>query len=380
MKALVLALFSLSLAAVETPKGNEAPFQWSSSQRYRSQFEEQEKLALDPKKEWSTNSLLIIKDDEILFEGYYNGFNRAQKQRIWSISKTFSGALIGVALNKDLFKLSTRVATFYPAFKGQFEKTISIEHLLSMTSGLDWKEGYESSPFASHVIKMLYLDKQKDMATFISERSVTQSPGRIFHYSSGETNLLLGALKKAVANEQVYNEFPWEELFTPLGIKEATWEQDGSGTFVGSSYLYLRPRDTARFARLYLNKGSWQGKQIIAQSFVQNSLTPTLASCQTLPEDPNLPLSYGWLWWLNGNCPAGAKSKKTRKAFKELPSTLAMGLGHHGQTLAIFPSLNAIAIRTGADKKQSFDREGWLNAVYKVLKKVPSNKEEGAPL
>jgi CubicO group peptidase (beta-lactamase class C family) len=357
----------------QLPKEERPPFSWKRTSDYSSLFTSQEESALKNHElqRISTNALIIIKDDTILFEKYYNGFNPDQKQRLWSISKSFASVLIGIAEHKKLLTISSPVSRFYPEMKGKFSKKVTIEQLLTMSSGLSWLEGYESNPFKSHVVNMLYLENQKDMASFVSSRPSSYRPGEFFRYSSGDTNLALGVLKRAIDDQSKYDNFPWSELFNPLGIKEATWEQDQAGTFVGSSYLYLSPRSLARFARLILNKGSWDEEQLLSPRFINKSLQVSPASCFTKPSQRNRKYTYGFYWWLNSPCPEAPETK----AFKKLPDSLALALGHHGQILALFPQQNAIAIRLGADKKHPLDKEKWLNEVFSAIKKVPNLTE-----
>lgn len=346
-------------------------FAWKEASHNEVSLMEQAAIATNAKKRWSTNALLIIKQDQILFERYYNGFKKDQKQRLWSISKSFSSALIGVALKKGLLSLETKASEYFDNMKEKTKSTINVRHLLEMSSGLKWIEGYELNPFKSHVVAMLYLlhKSGKNMPSYVAKRTATHRPGRVFHYSSGETNLLLALLKRSLGNQEIYNDFPWKELFIPIGISDATWEQDLKGNLVGSSYLYLKARDLARLGRLYLEKGTWQNKEVISKRFVANSLKPSSASCQSLPISKKFQYSYGYQWWLNGGC----SENPDRKAFKDLPSNTFFALGHHGQIMAVFPDLKAIAIRLGADKKGAFDRGQWLESVYKGLKKIDEN-------
>ena len=121
------------------------------------------------------------------------------------------------------------------------------------------------------------------MAQYTSERPIAYKPGNVFNYSSGETNLLMGILKKAINNKERYNDFPWKELFEPLGMKNITWEQDQSGTFVGSSYLYMPSRELIKFGELFLNQGNWKGKRVLSSSWVRFSyeLAPAVNKTET---------------------------------------------------------------------------------------------------
>jgi len=343
-----------------------APGLWTeSTSSFERQMAAQESIAFSTKEKWSTNAVLIIKNKTIVFERYDNGFELDTPQRLWSISKSISSALIGMRWKELNLGLNDPISTYYPQLKDNSPKPISIKNLLHMSSGIDWNEGYESNPLKSDVVRILYSDKRADMATYKASLPSRSLPGQRFYYSSGETNLLMGALSKTFQDPKEHEVYPWAKLFNPLGMTDVTWERDGSGTFIGSSYIFMKARDLARFSLLYLQKGLWKEKEILDKDYIRDSLIPGPASCLTHQKSETQFFSYGHHWWLNKKC-----STKERSAFVKLPGSTFLALGHHGQTLAIFPELGAIVIRFGADKDGNFDRELWLNEVFNSLKEI----------
>lgn len=336
----------------------------NSSARWR----ESELFAFGEDKPWQTNGVLIIKDDTILFEKYANGFNEDSPHRLWSVTKSLSGALIGKRLEELKLNVDSPLHPFEFLLSKGLKRKLTFRNLLQMSSGLNWNEFYESNPFESHVVDMLYIKNYHDMGSFVAKRPLFHTPGQVFNYSSGETNLLMKILRQTFKTQEDYNDYPWQVLFEPLGIKSATWEQDKSGTFVGSSYGFMTANDLARFGRLMLAHGQWnEGEkttQILPKEFVKESFKMAPAVCQTVSEGRTNRFGYGFQWWLNKECP----NKKLR-AYPDLPQTLKMALGHHGQGLFLFPELNAIVVRFGADKKERFKVNDWLKLVYKELKK-----------
>lgn len=380
IKTLVfLSLLRPLLAQDSTGPQNDRPLPVEISdfkvcENCQSYFKNQEQFAFgespqfhnDPVK-WSTHSILIMQGGEIVSERYAKHFSIDKPHRLWSMTKSISSLLIGLRAHEGHLSLNDPLSKFFTEVQNRPEKrTLTLKHLLTMTSGIDWQEIYEDNPFKSDVIKMLYLKENKDMANFVLSHPQRYRPGKYFYYSSGETNLLMGALKKSFSSLQTYQNYPWKALFEPLNIKTAQWETDHSGTFVGSSYLYMSPRDLSKIAKLILNRGlNDDQKQIISPEYIRESFLPSAASCTTQLRESEPAFSYGYSWWLNAPCPERSRRKK---AYENLPDDLILALGHHGQTMGIFPSLNAVAIRFGADKVQNFNREKWLENVYENLR------------
>ncbi|PCJ19492.1 MAG: serine hydrolase [Candidatus Cloacimonadota bacterium] len=312
---------------------------------------------------YQTDSLLVIHNDKIIFEKFDNGYKKNQKHRIWSISKSISALLIGIAIEQKLLSLDDLVHQYYPMVNKKYSDKLKLKHLMQMSSGFDWSEGYESNPLNSDVINMLYINQHIDMATYTASRSFKYPPGKTFHYSSGETNLIMGILKKTM-NKKKYDNYPWEKLFDPIGIKTATWQRDLSGTFVGSSYLFMSPQDLARVAYLVLHQGMWNNKQIVSKSFIEYlfNLAPSILSTVLKGKDHND--SYGAQWWLNKDI----KSKKKKRSFKSAPEDTILGLGHHGQLMIIIPSEDLIIIRYASDKDGRIDIDKMLSLVLKAIK------------
>jgi len=336
-----------------------------------SNFKTQESIAFPTtqkeNKKWDTQSVLIIQDGQIVYERYNKNTSQNDPQRLWSMSKSVSSLLIGIRSYQNKIKLDQSLPQFFSYLENQpFKRDITIKNLLRMTSGIEWQEVYETNPLNSDVIKMLYLKENKNMANYVLSTGQRYRPGKYFYYSSGETNLLMAALKKTFSSLEEYQEFPWQHLFLPLGIQTASWETDHSGTFVGSSYLFMSARDLAKIGQLVLNKGMYKEARLLSPDYLALSFTPSSASCTTKLAPNALAYSYGLGWWLNSPC---MQRKQNPKAFEKLPDDLIMALGHHGQTMAIFPSHNAVAIRFGADKSQPFPRGLWFEEVYKGLSK-----------
>ncbi len=325
---------------------------------------QQESLAFS-RGDWSTNAVYIMKDGQLLYEKYDNGFNEEKPHRLWSVTKSLSSLLIGMRLEELSLPLHEPIKNKITELKSQFP--ITVKHLLQMSSGLKWNEYYESNPFQSDVVAMLYL--KEDMGSFTAKKPSLNPPGLHFSYSSGETNLLMYWFRKTFKDREAHDNYPWKKLFEPMGIQSATWEQDRSGTFVGSSYGYMTAKDLAKIGQLILQGGSWkvQGEEeareipILSSSFLKESFRNAPAVCSTSYSSAKKNPSYGFHWWLNHDC------IQKKRPYPNLPEDLIMALGHHGQVLAIFPSQKLVAVRFGADKKARFPLNEWLETLYKEV-------------
>ncbi len=315
---------------------------------------------------FSTNALMVIYKGQLIEHSTFNGFKKGQTHRQWSVSKSITSTLIGIAIDKGLLTLETPVKRYYPLHKNTKYSPV-LKELLGMSSGLDWNEGYESNPLKSSVIAMLYTEGFNDMASFTAARPFRAIPGEEFYYSSGETNLIMGMLKKTMGQND-YSNYPWSQLFNPMGIKSATWEKDSSGTFVGSSYLYMAPEDLAKIGLLYLKKGVFQGKRLLKKEWVEYSyqLSPPFLkfSQKKIDESEKSRVeTYGAQWWLNADVPGFPNTHP----YPGLPTDAYMALGHHGQVLLIVPSKDLVVVRNGADKDSKMDRVKFFDLLTKAL-------------
>lgn len=321
-----------------------------------------ENYTFDSSEGFSTDMVLILKDGQKVYERYENGYQAGQRHYLWSMTKSFTSALVGLAIQQGKLDLTTPAEQFYPSLENR--EALTIAHLLHQSSGLSWNEGYEEGPFSSDVVRMLYLENPYDMADYVSKRPYATTPNSTFYYSSGNTTLLSGILKKAFADEPL--EYPWRYLFDPLGITSAVWETDGSDTFVGSSYLYMSAEDVAKFGQLYLQKGLWEGSQILSSQWVENSMKVAPAFTRTtLPDARENIENYGRQWWLN----LPNTEKNLPKPYPNAPDTIFMALGHHGQSLTVFPDQGIVLVRLASDKKARWDKDKAFKLLLESLNK-----------
>jgi CubicO group peptidase (beta-lactamase class C family) len=305
-----------------------------------------ETYAFSPKETFRTDALLIIHGGEIVFERYARDYTPTMRHYGWSTTKSVAMTLFGIAEARGKIRREDLVSRWVPEAAGPAWNGVTFEHLLSMSSGIDWREGYEASPFDSHVVTALYRTFASfDFGLFHARQTKRIAPpGERFNYAGGDTNLMMKALRNALGGE--YDAFPWDGLFTPIGMKSAVLERDGSGTFVGSSYLEATPRDFARFAYLYLREGKWNGKSVVPAEWVKLAQTPSPGMAHLRLDHSPKDSPYGHSWWLNRPMPQA----QIGKPFPAFPDDMYFASGHEGQEFAIIPSWDMVVIRLGCDR------------------------------
>lgn len=300
-----------------------------------------------------TDALLIIRDGRILHERYVEPTRADTAHLTWSVSKSVLATVMGVAYGEGRFQLEDPASRYYPAL--QAHPTLRLADLLHWASGLAWQEDYEYAPLKSSVVAMLYTRGRTDMAAYTAARPAARAPGTQFVYSSGDSNLLAASLRGMLAPER-YTDYPWQALFTPLGIDSAVWERDGAGTYVGSSYLYLSARDLARIGLLMQRDGRWREQQLLPAEWVAFNRT-LFSAAQPVPGEAN----PGGHWWLNQPLPGQPVP------WPDAPSNTFAALGHWGQALYVLPTQKLVIVRYADDRDGSFSHNELLKRVLAAV-------------
>ena len=222
-------------------------------------------------------SLLVIKDGFLVYEKYFHGGAKDQSTEVWSVTKSITSILIGIALYKGYLKsIDQSMVDYLPEYP-QF-KNITIRNVLTHTTGLNWNEGSLQSWIQS-----------KDWIAHALNKGFYTKPGTTLHYSSGNSHFLSKLIKKITGKTP--GEFAAEYLFKPLGINykkmnksikyknwneihvpiPGSWRKGNQGLEIGAFGLHLTARDMAKIGFLYLNKGKWDGRTIVSEEWVEES-------------------------------------------------------------------------------------------------------------
>ena len=236
------------------------------------------------------HSLIIARHGRLVFEVYFNGFDPTHLNDIRSAGKSFTSTLIGIALDQgaipdvDAYMLPY-FANFQPHQNLDHRKqSIRIEDLLTMMSGLDADDNDPTTPGCED--NMLETD---DWIRYGLDLPMVEAPGRRWVYAGVNTMLLAGVLEAATERPAI--DFAMDNLFGPLGITNLHWEKSPQGTVVGQGFLSLRGRDQLKLGQLYLNDGSWRGRQIVSKHWTREA-----SKCRVKVPNP-LPAGYGYQWW-----------------------------------------------------------------------------------
>jgi CubicO group peptidase (beta-lactamase class C family) len=274
--------------------------------------------------QFKTTSFLVIKNDSIVYENYWEQYNDKSVTNSFSMAKSFTAALIGIAVKQGLIKnVDEYVGNYIDSYKEGEKAKITIKDLLTMSSGIDFDETY-SSPWAWP--SEAYYGADVNALTLKS--NVLEVPGITWKYKGGDTQLLGIILKKVLEGKSI-SQYATENLWQKMGAEQpAFWSLDkADGMEKVSCCWYATARDFARFAKLYMQKGNWNGEQILDSSYIDDSIK--LANLKDTDGKPND--KYGYQWWI----------------MKHKSHDIFYCRGIRGQYIFAVPDCNLIIVRTG---------------------------------
>jgi len=237
-----------------------------------------------------TIAVAVIRNDSLLFEKYWTGYNDSSLSASFSVAKSITSLLIGAAIKERKIKsVDQLVGDFIPEFKEGLKAKLTIKHLLTMSSGSNWNESY-SNPLS--VTTEAYYGK--DLYKTATSIKITKEPGTYHYYQSGNTQLLGLIVEKATGKS--LSEYASEKIWKPAGAEHtALWSTDKKG---GNEKAYCcfnsNARDFARLGQLMLDSGRWKGAAIIDSAYWKASITP----CMIIDEYGQPSNYYGYQWWI----------------------------------------------------------------------------------
>ena len=277
-------------------------------------------LCMRDSHEGATHALVVSHAGEIVHEWYGPGHDVNSTLISWSIAKSITHALVGIAVKQGI--LSPAQKNLRPEWSDDARAEISLDDLLSMRSGLAWVEDYVDDR-TSDVIAMLFgeSDFVGDHARYAAAKPLLTPPGQQWVYSSGTTNIVSWVLGQSL--DCPIQSFIQTELFDPLEMTSATAKCDATGTFVGSSFVYATARDFVRFGQMYLNNGIWANTSLVSPEWVTSAR-------EFVAFDPDMSMSYGRHWWM---WPSDADS--------------VIAHGYQGQILWVSPRRDLVVCHLG---------------------------------
>lgn len=273
-------------------------------------------------------SFLVLRNDTLVVE-YYNRFSKDNDFEIHSASKSFTSALMGIAIDRGLIRsVQENILSYFPDFDTTGidlrKRSWTIENFLTMRSGIDWDEN------ADHTA--LFTDNVNWMYTTL-KLPLKYAPGTQYIYTTPNVNLLSGIITRT-SGMPTYD-FAERYLFTPLKISVRAWLTDPQGVYAGGTGMRFTSRDLARLGQLYLHNGTIDGTQIISRQWIQQTLVSRNPGNRTWGDLQSV--NYGYLWWNN----------------YDARDSLFMAAGFAGQFVFVIPSKNMIVVTIGDDNISS---------------------------
>jgi CubicO group peptidase (beta-lactamase class C family) len=276
-----------------------------------------------------THAFLVIQNGKLLYEKYWDGYDSTRLSGSFSAAKSIVSLLIGIALDEGKIKsLDEPVANYVDHFKTNGLEKVTIKHLLTMSSGTSYNEG-DKSYFSMNA----YGYYGDDLVHMVEMMERKEEPGQFWQYRSGDTQVLGLVVEKAFG--QNISSLVSERFYKPMGAEyDAFWLLDGEEKREKAFCCFNAvARDYARFGQLVLNKGNWNGKQIVSEKYITEATTP--ASFLKDRDENNAPVDfYGYQYWI----------------LKHSGVTAIAQNGLFGQYVYIIPEKNAVVVRLGESK------------------------------
>ena len=321
--------------------------------------------ASDLAAELDSYCLVVIRHGHVVWERYWQGHDQTTPQKSWSIAKSWSSALVGVAIERgDIGSADDSVATYLPEWQGDEREAITLRHVLSMTSGLSW------SLFGDYV-SMATL--ASDHTAYALELPLDEAPGSGWTYHNGGVQILEPVFRNATG--MTIEEYAEAHLWSRIGAS-ASWAHDPAGNPTAYATVRASCRDQARLGYLYLHGGTWADEVVLPQSWIQESLTPSQPVNR----------AYGWLWWLNAETPALSAMMEPwpDRMSPVLPPDAFAARGFGNQFIDVIPSLDMVVVRFAADPVSTFDvgalfEDGRFDEHEAIMGTVVAAVDDAAP-
>lgn len=291
------------------------------------------------------HSFIIVRHGKVISEGWWNPYGKDLKHVMFSVSKSFTSVGVGLAIRENKLALTDKVASFFsqslPDTLSDYMKEMTVQDLLKMSTGMNADPLFQAMGGSTDWPK-----------TFLSS-PVENKPGSVFKYNNMATFMLSAIVQKATG-EKLFD-FLKPRLFEPMGIKNVTWDERPAGFTLGAIGLRIQSNDMAKFGQLLLQRGKWNGQQLVPESWIEEASSFKIESNDPGNKNPreknDWAQGYGYQFWLGRN-----------NSFR------ADGLG--GQFIIVLPEKDAVVVLTAS----SVNTQEELNAVWDNL--LPAMHDE----
>ena len=283
-------------------------------------------------------SLLIARNNYLVFEKYFNGADRNQLHDLYSVTKSITSIVTGIALyNKKNFSVNDKIENYFPEYSETFDsvkKQITIKDLLTMSAGFKWNELSISYSNPDNDFNKLFTSS--DELAYILDKDIVNIPGAKFVY-----NTVLPILQSVVLEKNTgmtVKDFTNQNIFIPLGISLWSWNSFPDSITNTGNGLSLRPFDLALIGQLLLNEGNWNGQQIVTKDWINESSQKSIVV--------NSNYDYGYYWW---------RFSDQNPVVQSLPvKDLYFAWGYSDQFLFVIPSYNMVVVITADNHETDY--------------------------
>ena len=295
-----------------------------------------------------TSAVVVSSGSALLGERYRDGYDLHTSQRTWSVAKSIAATVVGIAVKDGLLELDRPAPV--PEWQSPLDprRRITLANLLHMSSGLySGKSGSRTDQLYAGGARVT------DRAT---EAPLDAMPGTRWRYANNDTLLAVRSLRAALGDDSRYLRYPFERLLRRVGMRDTVLETDWEGNFILSSQVWTTARDLARLGILHLNRGRWNGEQVLPADWVDYVRRPAPEQPPAINSRGEPGWGYGAQWWLLG------------ERFG-LPDDGFMAAGHRGQYVFVVPSRDLVIVRRGYDESggQQFDIAAFARDVLTAL-------------
>ncbi|HUS77456.1 MAG TPA: serine hydrolase [Patescibacteria group bacterium] len=281
------------------------------------------------------DSVTVVRDGYVVLDEYFSPYE-GEPHIIYSCTKSVVSTIIGIAIEEGYIEsLDVRMLNLFPdrtaGNMNAWKEEMTLRDLLTMTAGFDARDSY------LYDWEGLYpMHDSPDALQYVLNLPVIEEPGTRFEYTNGVSHLLSCIITEKTGMSAL--EYGMEHLFEPLGIHDVEWHNDSMGRNWGYSRIYITPHDMAKLGYLFLNKGQWDGTQIVPEEWVEEATTKHV--------DATIMDGYGYQWWVSGN-------------------GYYTAVGHKGQFIHVVPELDIVAVFTSRNEVD-FDRILSLLETYVI--------------
>lgn len=306
-----------------------------------------------------SSCLVVTRKGEMVGQWYWDGTDAATTHEVFSVTKSITSTLVGLAEAEGDLALSDPASKYIPEWEGTDSAEVTIKNLVSNDSGREWSLGIDYSQLTSAA----------DRTAFAVALGQDAPPGTTWAYNNSAIQTLDQVLRNATGEDT--DDFAEEHLFAPIGMDDSHMTQDGSGSTATFFGLQSTCEDLARFGYLFLRNGAWDGEQVVPEQWVEDAVGAP---------SQELNASYGYLWWLNREGPMGNPAQATTgeadgsvedgQMVPEAPEDMFWALGLGNQVVAVDPGSETVVVRIGEgeqDGRPVFDQTQAARVVTEAL-------------